>query len=254
MRVNFGTSSSLRDILNFIGTATGINITYDQQFVDKPYSVNLDGVTIEEALQQVLSANGYYYKVINPRTIIVIPDQPAKHQQYRRARRARCSTSRTPTRPSWRRSVNTIMRIPQMAVQPMVMPNKTANTITVRATAPGRRRHRRIIRANDKPRAEVVLDVEILEVESRAHQALRHQSEPVQPEPAVLAGAGAAQHRPADAVTAPPPFNLNTITQGVSTADFYLGVPTAVVNFLESDCAQPDAGEAAAPRHRRADR
>ena len=28
-----------------------------------------------------------------------------------------------------------------------------------------------------------------------------------------------------------PPFNLNTITQGVSTADFYLGVPTAVVNF-----------------------
>ncbi len=36
-------------------------------------------------------------------------------------------------------------------------------------------------------------------------------------------------------VGAPPPFNLNTISQGVSTADFYLGVPTAVVNFLESD-------------------
>ena len=30
----------------------------------------------------MLSANGYYYKVTNPRTIIVIPDQPAKHQQY----------------------------------------------------------------------------------------------------------------------------------------------------------------------------
>ena len=31
------------------------------------------------------------------------------------------------------------------------------------------------------------------------------------------------------------PFNLNTISQGVSTADFYLSVPTAVVRFLESD-------------------
>src|SRR6266850_2444066 len=81
IRLNFN-NSSLKDILNFIATASGINVTYDQQFVDKPYTVNLDGVTVEEALNQVLSANGYYYKVSNPRTIIVIPDQPAKHQQY----------------------------------------------------------------------------------------------------------------------------------------------------------------------------
>ncbi len=34
---------------------------------------------------------------------------------------------------------------------------------------------------------------------------------------------------------APPPFNLNTISQGVSTADFYLAVPTAVLRFLATD-------------------
>src|SRR4051794_2526332 len=56
IRLNFGASSSLRDILNFIGTASGINITYDAGYVDKPYSVSLDGVTVEEALQQVLAA------------------------------------------------------------------------------------------------------------------------------------------------------------------------------------------------------
>jgi general secretion pathway protein D len=33
----------------------------------------------------------------------------------------------------------------------------------------------------------------------------------------------------------PPPFNLNTISQGVNTSDFYLAVPTAAVRFLESD-------------------
>ena len=33
----------------------------------------------------------------------------------------------------------------------------------------------------------------------------------------------------------PPPFNLNTISQGISTADFYLSVPTAVLKFLETD-------------------
>jgi general secretion pathway protein D len=36
-------------------------------------------------------------------------------------------------------------------------------------------------------------------------------------------------------VTSPPPFNLNTISRGVSTSDFYLAVPTALVRFLETD-------------------
>jgi general secretion pathway protein D len=36
-------------------------------------------------------------------------------------------------------------------------------------------------------------------------------------------------------VVSPPIFNLNTISRGVSTADFYLAVPTAIVRFLESD-------------------
>jgi general secretion pathway protein D len=32
-----------------------------------------------------------------------------------------------------------------------------------------------------------------------------------------------------------PSFNLNTVTRGVSTADFYLAVPSAVIRFLETD-------------------
>ena len=42
LRMNFGTASSLKDILNFIGTASGINVTYDQQYIDKPYTVNIN--------------------------------------------------------------------------------------------------------------------------------------------------------------------------------------------------------------------
>src|SRR5213078_2901090 len=41
--------------------------------------------------------------------------------------------------------------------------------------------------------------------------------------------------RTPSSVTSPPPFNLNTITRGFSTADFYSAVPTAIVKFLESD-------------------
>jgi general secretion pathway protein D len=230
IRLNFN-NSGLRDILNFIGTASGINITYDQQYVDKPYTVNLDGVTVEEALNQVLSANGYYYKVTNQRTIIVIPDQPAKHQQYDELVVKVFFISHADAT-ELAQLVNSIMRIPQMAVQPMLMPNKTANTITVRATAPVVDVMERVIRANDKPRAEVVLDVEILEV--NRNRVKRYGINLTSYSLNLLFSPELAPPN-TTAVSAPPPFNLNTISQGINTADFYLGVPTAVVNFLESD-------------------
>ena len=235
LRMNFGTAASLKDILNFIGTASGINVTYDQQYVDKPYSVNLDGVTVEDALQQVLSANGYFYKVTNPRTILVIPDQPAKHQQYDELVVKVFYISHADAA-ELSQLVTTIMRIPQMAVQPTMMPNKVANTITVRATGPVVDVIEKVIRANDKPRAEVVLDIEILEVNrgrvkrygidlSAYSLGLLFSPELAPPNTGFAGGAPPAA----------PPFNLNAISQGVSTADFYLGVPSAAVNFLEND-------------------
>ena len=117
------------------------------------------------------------------------------------------------------------------------MPNKTANTITVRATSQVADIIERIIRSNDKPRAEVVIDVQILEVNrQRVKQyglnlnayALGFMFSPEVAPPNTSAA-------PTGPPPSPPPFNLNTISQGVSTADFYMTVPTALVRFLETD-------------------
>jgi general secretion pathway protein D len=179
----------------------------------------------------VLSANGYYYKVTSQKTIIVIPDQPAKHQQYDELVMKTFFISHADAT-ELAQIVNSVMRIPQMAVQPMVMPFKTSNTIIVRGTAPVVEIMERLIKANDKPRAEVLLDVEILEVDRARTKRYGINLSSYQlnllfsPELAPPNTSG---------ISAPPPFNLNTISQGINTADFYLGVPTAVVNFLESD-------------------
>ena len=57
-----------------------------------------------------------------------------------------------------------MVRVAGMAIQPQIQPNKTANTITVRATAAVVDIVEKVIEANDKPRAEVMVDVQILEV------------------------------------------------------------------------------------------
>src|SRR5262245_65370901 len=56
LKVNFS-NAGLKDILNFIGQTTGINVTYEPTFQDRAYTVNLEGVSLEEALNQILSAN-----------------------------------------------------------------------------------------------------------------------------------------------------------------------------------------------------
>jgi general secretion pathway protein D len=228
--------SSLRDVLNTIGQASGINVQFDAQFTDRPVSVTLDGVTLEQALQQIMTTNQKFYKVLDPKTIIVIDDNPTKHAQYDDLVLKVFYISHVEAQ-ELSQLVNTIMRIPQMAVQPQMMPNKTANTIVVRATAHVMDVIERLIRANDKPRAEVVIDVQILEVNrARAKQfginlnayALGFTFSPEVAPPNTSAP-------PVAPPASPPPFNLNTISQGISTADFYMSIPTALVRFLESD-------------------
>jgi len=229
------TNTRLGDVINTITSAAGINTMYDSQaesIVGRSVTINLDGVTLEQALDQILASNGLYYKVLNPRTIIIIPDVAQKHAQYDELAIKTFYLSHAEAAEVMQ-VLNQVVRVAQAGVQPVVMMNKTANTITVRATVPMIDVIERVIRANDKPRAEIIIDVEILEVNrNRVKQYGLNLSDYsvnwiFSPERAPGAGTGGA-------VTTSP-FNLNTISQGVSTADFYVSVPQAIVRFLESD-------------------
>ncbi|HYE88939.1 MAG TPA: secretin N-terminal domain-containing protein, partial [Vicinamibacterales bacterium] len=224
--VNF-VNTSIRDILTFVGNYSGINVTFDRDFQDRSITLKLEGVSLEEALQQIMIANQLFYRVLNDRTIIVSADNNQKRLQYEpQVIRTFFISHADATEMS--QLLTQLVRVAGMAIQPQIVPNKTANTITVRATGPAVEVVEKIIEANDKPRAEVMVDVQILEVSrERAKQyGLELSAYAVgtdfSPEAAPSAeGAGA--------------FNLNTISRGVSTADFYLTVPGAIVKFLESD-------------------
>jgi len=227
-------NTSIRDILNFIANATGINVTYDRDYQDRAYTVQLNGLTLEQALNQILSANLLFYKVINDRTIMVIADNPQKRANYEEQIIRTFYVSHSDAT-ELAQMINTIIRVPAMAVQPMIAPNKTNNTITIRATTAVAGIIEKMIESNDKPRAEIVIDVQILEIRrDRARTFGVNLSDysigtVFSPEADPRGGTGATT------TFAPQPFNLNTISRGISTADFYLAVPSAVVRFLESD-------------------
>ncbi|MGD9905589.1 MAG: hypothetical protein AB7U83_19125 [Vicinamibacterales bacterium] len=241
--------ASLRDVLNFIGSSTGINVTYDRDFQDRSVTVQLEAVTLDQALQQLMLSNQIFYKVLNERTIIVATDNTAKRQQYEEQVIKTFFVSHADAT-ELAQLVNTVILAPQMAIQPRIAANKTANTITVRASTPVVEIIEQVIKINDKPRAEVVIDVQILEVSrERAKRfglnltdyAIGGIFSPEQnPGGAPSTGNGGTPTTTGSGtapsnVGSPPVFNANTISTGISAADFYLAVPAAVVRFLESD-------------------
>jgi type II secretory pathway component GspD/PulD (secretin) len=240
IRVQFN-QASLRDILTFIGNASGINITYDATFQDRPFSINIVA-PLEGALNAVLTANGLFYSVLDEHTIIVAQDTNPNRLKYDRQVIVTFPISYADAT-ELATMVTTITRTTTAAIQPVIQANKTPNTITVRATQAVMDVIRQVILTNDKPRAEITVDVEVLEVNrTRAKQYGLNLSQYqigsiFSPEvaPPGSAGAGSTATGTTSTTSDNRPFNLNTISQGISTADFYFAVPQAIVKFLETD-------------------
>ncbi|MYD71141.1 MAG: hypothetical protein F4W89_10425 [Acidobacteria bacterium] len=228
--------ASLRAIIDFLGEAGGINVTYDEGFEDATYSVTLRGLAFEEALTRILAANGAFHAVVNPTTIVVAPDTPAARAAYAPQVIRTFYVSHADVE-ELAGLLTAVVGGIDPSSPPQFFANTVANSITVRATAAVAAIVERVIAANDKPPAEIIIDVEILEVNrdraKRYGLDLSQYSITTTFSPESAPGGATASDEAGD--TAAGAFNLNTITRGVSFADFYTAVPAAVVNFLEQD-------------------
>jgi general secretion pathway protein D len=230
--------SSLRDILTFISNASGINVIYDASFQDRPVTIQLQG-SVEQALNTLLSSQGLFYTVLDERTIVVAQDTAPNRLKYERQVAITLPISYADATEIAQMLTAITRTTTGVTIPPVILPNKTANTVTVRATQPVIDVIQALVLSNDKPRAEITLDIEILEVSRTRTKELgldlsAHQIGLIfSPEQAPPGSAGAPSG--VTGASENRPFNVNTISQGVSTADFYLAVPQAVINFLETD-------------------
>jgi general secretion pathway protein D len=233
--------TQVRQVIETICTFAGINVTYDSAsspdtILSKAYTVTLSGSTLQDALNQVLSANQLFYKVLDSRTILVAADQPANRLRLEDQVVQTFYLSHADAADTAANLMALLNQVQGLAIRPVIQPNKNANSIMVRATIPVMQVIERLVRSTDKPLAEIVIDVEILEVDrtQAASYGLNLSNYQIgltfSPEaaPPNTSGGGAFP-------TSPPPFNLNTISNGVSMADFYMTVPSATIRALETD-------------------
>ena len=80
MTLNF-VNASVKDVLGFIGRAAGITVAFDPAVVDRPITVKLDGVTLDQALKETTSIGQLTYKVVDEKAILVLPETPPRQRR-----------------------------------------------------------------------------------------------------------------------------------------------------------------------------
>jgi general secretion pathway protein D len=149
--------TDLRTGFEFIAKSFGVDVIFDDGIKSAPVTLFAKDVTFEQALDLMLVTTKTFYKKIGPNTILVAPDTKEKRGQYEDE--------------LVRTFQLNVMRAKDMAeiikglitVKKMIM-NETLNTLVLRDTAEVLNLAAKIIEANDRKPAELILDVELLEV------------------------------------------------------------------------------------------
>src|SRR4051812_33574381 len=150
--------ASSRDVFLAIARFGNISLAFDPTFRESPVTIDLRNASLENALNSVSESTRVFYRVSGPRTVLVVPDTPAKRREYEEevVRTFYLSNADLKETMDLLRLVLDARRI---------SPTTATNALTVKDTPERVAAAARVISAIDKARPEVIIDVELLEVD-----------------------------------------------------------------------------------------
>ena len=149
--------TELRTAFEFLAKSFGINVIFDESFKSVPVTLFAKDVTFEQGLNLLINTTKTFYKKIGPNTILIAPDSKEKRGQYEDhvVRTFQLNTVTAKEMGDILKGLLTIKKI---------IANDSLNTIMIRDTPDVIALAEKIIEANDRKPAEMIIEVEILEV------------------------------------------------------------------------------------------
>ena len=160
IELRFRQQTSLRSIFQALGKSAGINIIFDEQFRDISYAIDLTDRTFEQAVSILCLATKNFSSIFDEQTILIVPDMPAKRIQYELTAVKTFYLSNILAADT-QGILAQLLRSQYRA--PTIMIDKNLNSVTVRDAPASLELAEKILRVWDKPKGEVVIDVEIME-------------------------------------------------------------------------------------------
>ncbi len=220
--VTFPPDTPIKRIYQALCTASGINVIFDPQLKDDKFTIDLRNLTFQKALETAMRQAGHFYKVIDEKTILVAQDTQQNRKEYEDqvVRTFFLSNGDVKDVSTMVRGLLDLRRMGTIS---------QLNAIVIRDTADKVAVAERLIEVNDKAKAEVVIDVELLQLSSNKlldlGVALSSYSITGTLNTGSTGGTGG---------TTTPTLPWNELIK-ISLSDFNFTVPSIIVNFIKTN-------------------
>jgi len=159
--VNLRVTNDSKIVYMTIGRLAGVNVLFDPDFTAQRVTVELENVTLEEALDQLSLLSKSFWKTLTRNTILVIPDTAVKRREHEQQVLKTFYLSNTITPQELTEVVTAIRTLLETR---RIQQINSMNAILVRDTPDKVALAEKIIRDIDKAKAEVVVDVAVMEI------------------------------------------------------------------------------------------
>ncbi|HZR46211.1 MAG TPA: tetratricopeptide repeat protein, partial [Candidatus Manganitrophaceae bacterium] len=226
-------NARLKEVFDLLAKTAGINILFDKDVRDDPITIFVKEASFKEALNLIFATNNLFMKKISDETILIIPKTKQKVDQYQDLviRTFYISNMKA------KEMVNLLRT---MLETRRVFVNDELNTIVIRDTPEKVKLAEKIIDANDRKVAEMMFEVEILEM--NRSKALKYGWSFSQYQ--IGAGVGSAATSAAGSI--PGRLSLQDL-RNINDSTIFFVLPSILIDFFKQ---QSDAQTLANPRIR----
>ncbi len=226
-------------IYETVGKLAGINVLFDPDYTPKQVRIELNGVTLEEALSIISFETKTFWRPITPNTIFVAQDNPAKRKELEQnvIKTFYLSNLSQPTElqdvVNAMRTILEVSRIQQLPSQGAIVVRGTPDQVALA---------QKLVDDLDKAKPEVLIDVAVMEVSRDKMKQLginppTNVSVALQPNintttpTTTTTGAGTTASTTGQTANG---LSLNTLNQ-LNATDFQVTIPQATATALLSD-------------------
>jgi general secretion pathway protein D len=154
-------STKSDQVYRTIGQLAGVNVLLDPDYTAKVINVDLNGVTLEEALEITALESKTFWRPVTPNTIFVAQDSPAKRKELEQSvlKTFYLTNLSQPTElqdvVNAIRAVLDVQRVQQLLSQ---------NALVVRGTPDQIALAQKLVEDLDKARPEVLIDIDVMQI------------------------------------------------------------------------------------------
>ena len=159
--INLKITEDSKVIYETIGKLAGINVLFDPDYTSRRIKVELNSVSLEEALRIVAMESKTFWRPVTPNTIFVAADNPAKRKELEQSVIKTFYLSNLSQPTELQDVVNALRQILEIA---RIQPLPTEGAIVVRGNPDQIALAQKLVEDLDRSKPEVVVDVAVMQI------------------------------------------------------------------------------------------